>query len=75
MKMLYYIYEISTRKVVEIIDVEQDDCPTDGLEYDWEQYGATWYPQGLISDSCGADAENDPEETLAEVEGDVLWAQ
>jgi hypothetical protein len=26
-------------------------------------------------DSCGADAENDPEETLTEVEGDAIWAQ
>jgi len=26
-------------------------------------------------DSCGADAANDPEETLTEIEGDALWAQ
>jgi hypothetical protein len=75
----YYIYEISTRKVVEIIDVDledcPEDCPTDGLEYDWEQYGGTWDPEGLILDSCGADAENAPEEELTELEGDTLWLQ
>jgi hypothetical protein len=63
----YYIYEISTRKVVEIIDVD--------LEYDWEQYGGTWDPEGLILDSCGADAANEPEEELTELEGDTLWSQ
>jgi hypothetical protein len=71
----YYIYEISTRKVVEIIDVDLEDCPTDGLEYDWEQYGGTWDPEGLILDSCGADAANEPEEELTELEGDTLWSQ
>jgi hypothetical protein len=44
----YYIYEIGSRKVVEVIAVEEDECPTDGLEYDWSIYAATWNPDGLI---------------------------
>ena len=75
-RMKYYIYEIYTKKVAEIIDVfDQDDCPTDGLEYDWEYYSGTWDPEGLILDSCGADAENEPEEVLTELDGDALWLQ
>jgi hypothetical protein len=42
-------------------------------EYQWMKnlgYDYTKHP-----DSCGADAENDPEEELTELEGDTLWSQ
>jgi hypothetical protein len=53
--MKYYIYEIMTKKVVEVIDVDEMECLTDGLEYDWEQYAGTYSPafgtiDGLILD-------------------------
>ena len=30
----YYIYEIGSRKIVEVVEVEEGECPTDYLEYD-----------------------------------------
>jgi hypothetical protein len=53
--MKFYIYEIGTKKIVEVIDVNENECPTDGLEYDWEQYAGTYSPafgtvDGLIAD-------------------------
>ena len=45
----YYIYEIGSRRIVEVIDVADEDfCPTDGLEYDWSIYSGTWDPDGLM---------------------------
>jgi hypothetical protein len=47
----YYIYEISSRRIVEVIDVEDKDfCPTDGLEYDWDYYSGTWDPRRMAMD-------------------------
>ncbi|MEJ2023407.1 MAG: hypothetical protein P8Y00_00015 [Deltaproteobacteria bacterium] len=43
--MKFYIYEIETREVVEIVEVEDDiECPTDGLKYDWDEYAGTYTP-------------------------------
>jgi hypothetical protein len=38
------VYEISTKHAVEVIDVNENECPTDGLEYDWELYAGTYSP-------------------------------
>jgi hypothetical protein len=53
--MKFYVYEISTKHVVEVIDVDESECPTDGLDYDWEQYAGTYSPafgtvDGLVVD-------------------------
>jgi len=43
--MKFYIYEIGTKEVVEIVEVEDgSECPTDGLEYDWDEYAGTYTP-------------------------------
>lgn len=45
----YYIYEIGSRRVVEVVEVEEGECPTDYLEYDWSIYSGTYYSDELYN--------------------------
>jgi hypothetical protein len=55
------------RKIVTVGRYGQKIGLKDPMGFGWEKQG---HP-----DSCGADAANEPEEELTELEGDTLWSQ